>query len=386
VQKATASFAVDGDRIDIHTDLAAIDSCNHAAILVGLAEHLGYEGAPLMKAVRRKPAQVDPRYPALRTLIKQARTNWRVWGSRLVKEVQKRLRSGDLLPMTAKSEKVLRDLFAEHEVGIALSFGGQHSNKKLIKRLVDEGAISSDYADRALTTLAYKTGRGLEALSVHRVKKDQTPTLAEVLKEAARTKLTAQDRHAIDYAQRRAAIYMRRPATEAHTEITRQLTEAERWAVSKAVVGAIEGQKSQTELARDLEEATKDTTLLNDMDRVARTELHFAHAHGAYVGLKEQAERAGDDDPMVYKIVGGDACEHCKRIWGPASNPSRYRLSFIEQREAQGGNFRRPARDWGPVIGPVHPHCREAALLYWNADLHEAILESAAEMKEWYGD
>ena len=166
----------------------------------------------------------------------------------------------------------------------------------------------------------------------------------------------------------------------------RQLSEAERWAVGTAVAEAIRTGQTQQRLARELRDVTRGTVLVNDMDRVARTELHFAHAHGAYVGLKEQARLVGDEDPLVYKLVGGDACEHCRRIWGPSGSPHTYRLSYIEQREASGGNFRLPSSEWGPVIGPVHPNCREAALLYFHPDIHDAIQEAAAELAEWYGE
>tara|TARA_R110000824_G_scaffold54028_3_gene149081 strand:- start:947 stop:2110 length:1164 start_codon:yes stop_codon:yes gene_type:complete len=386
MQRAEAQITVaDDGRVDIRTDLGKLDPCDIPGILTGLAIHLGFESAPLLKAIRRKPAQVDPRYPALRTLIKQAHINWHKYGDTLVAEVRKLLDEGKLLPLSVETEEILRRLFAEHEVAVVLSFGGKSRQEATVKRMVDEGTIAEDYEETALVTLGYKLGRGLDALAIHHIQPDQEPSLETVIRQAGQTRLNKQDRHALDYARRRAAVYMRRPAQLPHYAIERQLTEAERWAVSREVEKAVEGRKGQAELARELEAATKDTTLINDMDRVARTELHFAHSHGAYIGLKEQAAGAGDDDPLVYKLVRPQACTHCRRIWGPNADPIRYRLSFIEAREAQGANFHKPASTWGPTIGPVHPNCTEGALLYWHPDIHDAIQEAAAEMAEWYG-
>ncbi len=128
------------------------------------------------------------------------------------------------------------------------------------------------------------------------------------------------------------------------------------------------------------------TTLTNEIDRIVRTELAFSHSWGAYRALKSQAaENLGQGDPYVYKFASPHACDECRRIWGEPHDPIRYRLSTIEAREAAGANFRLPRAQWGPVIGPVHPHCTEGPLQLWNEVLVSAINDAADEILKHFG-
>lgn len=374
-----ARVTVDGHAVEVDSTLEDLPTCVRPAVLSALAEHLGYTVAPLSKA--KVELDVDPRYPWLRTLIEQARADWERYGARLVEEVDRLLRSGRLLPMTPESEDVLRALLESHEVGIVAEFTGRHHNQAAVERLIADGVLSPDYADRAPIPLSYRMGRSLNALAAHTVQ--PTPKLEQVIRTAMQVPLSERDHQAMDYARRRAAIYMRRPARAGMTEAERVLTEAERWAIGETIATGIEQGRSPGDIGRALEASLTASNLANDADRVRRTELHFAHSHGAYVGLKEAAAAAGEDDPLVYKLVRSGACDECRRIWGDPSDPVRYRLSFIEQREAAGGNFRLPADDWGPVIGPVHPNCTEGALLYWQDELFDAVQAALGDLDRW---
>jgi len=374
-----ARVTVDGHHATVESTLRDLPSCTRPAVLTALADHLGYTVVPLAKA--SPVLDVDPRYPWLRTLIERARADWERHGQRLVEEVGRLLRGGQLLPMTPANESTLRALLESHEVGIVAEFAGRHHNQAAVRRLIDGGVLAPDYADRAAIPVSYRMGRSLNAMAAHAVR--PSPALAKVLRTAMQVPLTERDRHAIDYAQRRAAIYMRRPARAGMTEAERVLTEAERWNIGGTVARGIERGKTEREIGKALEVTLSGSNLANDADRVRRTELHFAHSHGAYIGLKEAAEAAGVSDPEVYKLVRAGACDECRRIWGNPSSPTRYRLSFIEQREANGGNFRLHQDDWGPTIGPVHPNCTEGVLLYWEDALYDAVRAAVGDLDRW---
>lgn len=379
---AYATFKVEGRQVHVRSSLRNLEQCLHPQILGALADHLGFSVQPLEKAVAL--IDVDPRYPWLRTMIERARSDWNRHGTILVEEISRLLRSGRLLPLTSDNEGVLRQLLENHEVGIALDFVGRHHNTVVVDRLVQSGAVSADYADRATVPISYRLGRGLNALAAHRVP-GAAPSLEEVLRQAVTTPLTDQDRAAMDFARRRAGIYMRRPAQARQTEAERVLTTAEQWAIGETVAQGVEGRRSWRSISQDLAGAMGGSTLTNDADRVARTEVHQAQSLGAYVGLKEATTSIGVEDPLVYKLVRPNACDDCRRIWGDPKDPIRYLLSFIEGREAAGGNFRIPHDQWGPVIGPVHPNCTEGALLYWREDLFEATQAALQDLDDWFG-
>jgi len=346
-----------------------------------LAAHLGLHIEGMRKAAF---GEVDPRYPELSVLIDAARRDWDRWGARLAQEVEKQLLAGKLLPMTLKNEKMLRSMFREHHVRITMLFAGHPADGDMLEQLQRKGLIAKELSERSRVAVAYKLGRGLQMLEAHRVQPDdlRKPSLESILKKALDLELTTEDKHAMRFAQRKAAIYMRAPAEATTTEVERLLTESEVGSIRTTVGDAIKLRRNPAELARDLRDAVNSPRIQNDMERVARTELAFAHAHGAYQALKQQAKAAGEPDPRVYKFVSPQACQDCKRIWGPMGSPHKYLLSYVEAREAAGGNFRKPRGDWGPVIGPVHPNCTEGPLQYFDEELVGAINEIADELME----
>jgi hypothetical protein len=380
--------AHDGDALRLETNLGQIDPCLHGAAFGALARHLGYDGQVMELAVQGGPDHEppDPRYPWLQALIARARRDWVLWGERLTEAVSRMLKAGKLLPMTAKSEQALLDLFRDHQVEIVVKFAGSTPDRTRLMDLVKRGLVSPGVENESYIDAAYKIGRGLEALEPH-VVPDGPPdeVLKEKLKEALRYKLTPRDEKAIEFMKRQGALLMRRPAETYSAELervvqhhgeARLLTEGELGAIRSTVSAAIRREGSG-DLARDLRDAVKGTNLQNDMDRVARTELANAHCFGGYVTLKEKLAAQGINDPEVYKFVSPYACKDCRRIWGDPANPIRYRLSFIEAREARGGNFGLPHAEWGPVIGTVHPNCTEGPLQYWQQALVESINRAA---------
>jgi hypothetical protein len=368
--------------------------CEHAA--EALLAHLGFEHTELRKASRR--LDPDPRYPQLNTLIRAARRDWTRWGSQLVMHVQDLLDAGKLLPITPKSREALEALFRLHTVGFQMRFSGPDTvSRPLLEELVHKGlATPATLRQPGHVDVAFRLGAGAHMLRPHRLPataKRSTlgatpdpPPLDEVVREALQVSLSKPEKAARDYAKQRAAIYMRRPLGAGYTEAERLLNERELGAIRQATASAVERRESYKQLSADLHDAVVGSpSLSNDMDRVARTELAFAHAFGGYHALKRQAADVGDLDPLVYKFVSPVACDDCQRIWGPPSDPHKYRLSFIEAREAGGGNFRLSRHQWGPVIGPVHPHCTEGPLQYWHEDIVDFINEAADELIDVFG-
>jgi hypothetical protein len=355
----------------IKSNLTRLDFAHYPAALGAFARHIGCDHEELRKAVQPAGEPPDPRYPALGTLLLQARQNWFAYGDALVRLIGDMHAQGRLFPLTAINEALLRQLLAQRGASFMLTFTG--------RARVNPGPPSEAHPEGApsLLTMAFTLGYRHDMLVPHGVPANQAPEMSRIV-EVVRAALpaTEKEQEAIAYVHARGELYMRRPAENAATEVERILTEAEYAAVRGATAAAVAEKRSAKQLERDLKDATTGTSLTNDMERVARTELAFAHNFGAYKKLKRQAAEIGEDDPLVYKLVSPFSCTECRRIWGPAKDPRHYRLSFIEQRERDGGNFRRPVREWGPVIGPVHPNCTEGPLMFYRRDLVQAIDEA----------
>lgn len=395
--------------LHVRHNLGALDSCDLPAVFAALGADLGLEAEPLRKAVGERGGEgPDPRYPELITLVRAARRDWDKSGAQLVERVQALLRAGKLLPMTAENEAALLELFRDHEVRVLARFAGYHgTDLPRYRRLVAAGLVD-DTVNASLVDVAYRLGRGLNALELHRVKPAEAPPLADVLRAALAVPLTERDRAAVEYARRHAAVYMRRPINQCHHGLQRALTDAELGAFRAATAAAVQGGRTGYQLQQALREAAGDAaghpavararatameqlepelvdemssrTLQNDMERVSRTELAFAFSSGAYEALRQQTAAAGIADPEVYKFVSPRACSDCRRIWGPPSRPKRYRLSYVEAREAAGGNFGKPRQDWGPTVGPVHPNCTEGPLAVYDEVLVGSINKAADEI------
>lgn len=335
----------------------------------------------------------DPRFEALWRLVQAARRDWRRWGDRLVGEVTRRLQDGSLLPLTRENEEVLLELLRAHEDALVLRLAGAGVGESRIQELVDQGLVHPDVRSRSYLERSYRVGRTLEQLAPVSVGKAGRETVAEVLKRAAGLALDQEDRQALSFVMRRGAQYMRSPADILVGDVTVQLARHER-ALNEAEISRVQGavargyaeRKTVAQVARDLREAAEGTRLTNNMDRVARTELVYAHNHGAKQALKVAARQAGDDAPRVYKMISPFACQHCKRIWGLPGSPKVYTLAEVERNDAEGGNFGRRAADWRATTGPIHPNCTCGPLHYYHPTLTAAIQEASAELAAMWGD
>ena len=382
--RLTATTTPDG-AVHLKTDLARLPESLRPAVVVSLSRHLGVDLAALQKATppKRGGKPSDPRFPELKALIDAARDDWARWSDTLVDEVvafmadgRRRLDSG--------TEGKLASLLARHGLRHVLKVAGRLSAPD-DQRLAKKYGLSGEGSH---VGLGFRLGRALNFRKVHQLPRptDRPPTRRELARRARLVELTPQDVKALNHVQRKAAIHVRRPVSAALGAVERHLSDAERDLFMQSVSSAVRENKGARDLARDLSEAVSGrASLTNDMDRVARTELHDAHAMGAYLALKEQSKRAGLADPEVYKLTSPRSCRHCRRIWGRPGAPRRYRLSFVEGRVAAGGNYGVSAADWGPVPGPTHPNCTEGPLQLYLPALKNAIDEAAAAMAAFYG-
>lgn len=325
---------------------------------------------PLLKAAEAE----DPRFPELETLAGQIARIWSKWTARAVDALTALL--GRRAPPQALDTELNR--FA---VGVLADTTGYTADRTTAAELVQAGDLPESYPLTAPIPTAVRLGF---AADPHQPARPRDPVPAPAPRDYSSAELGA-----LAYARERAGVYMRRPVEAVSSEARmaalhagdltdRRLTPHQRALVSGAIQDSIRDGDSTARAAQRLRDAVAGTRLSNDMTRVARTELAYAHHHGALVALRAAV---GDTDPQVYKTVSPQACRECRRIWGDPRNPNLYRLSVV----MAGDNFGRPAPTWGPTIGPTHPNCTCPPIQVWDAAVHDAVQDVAAELAATFG-
>lgn len=108
----------------------------------------------------------------------------------------------------------------------------------------------------------------------------------------------------------------------------------------------------------DLGHATGDWS--RDWTRIVQTEAERSIQEGlkdAWTTREEEAaasEKRPVDQLIAYKVPRPDACKHCVRAHLESGFP---RLFFLDELAENGNNVGRPAAEWRPGIGPLHPYC-----------------------------
>lgn len=337
-----------------------------------------------------KAKRVDPfsgrdwKYPALDILIQKARRDMLRWGPDLLRELLRLYDDGKLYPLTPDREAMLRSLFRDRENDLVVRVTGMLDGRPV-------PPSTKGYQEPSHLEASFRLGRGLDLRTPGRHYKpapEGTPAAAfeQVLEMALKVPLDERDVRALQYVQRKTGEYVRKPLESMRVDVDavlldteRKLTDAETdWLksnVTEAIAERLTAKQLEQQLRRTLE-----GNLSNDLERIALTELRSAHAYGSYRTLKENAAEAGVDDPYVYKMTSPTACVQCVRIWGRRGS-HRYLLSEVEAWEAAGGNFKKPAADWGPTIGPVHPRCMCGPLLMFTSEReHREMVEANDEM------
>lgn len=334
----------------------------------------------------------SPLTPELNTLIEAAMRDWRAWAAALADAVAKLVTkdgTAALGKLSDSTREKLAALYDLHATELQLRMTGTAADPRLVRKAL-EGPTSGtlrpyvgpEGSSRLVT--AYRVGRAHDPVSPTARDVERKPaTMADVIKRASAKALTKEDEAALEFIQRRGAEYMRRPIQTAIQQVERTLSDAE----ARVVRGAVETGRTEKmgykRLARELRDAMQgNPTLTNDMERVARTEAAFAGHAGALATLEEQAKAAGQgEDPEVYKFASPNACVNCLRIWGPNSNPTRYRLSEVRA----GSNFGKPPAQWGPTIGPTHPNCTCPPIALYMPDVMSKTQQVLERLDRRYG-
>jgi len=399
--------APDGLAAQVSDLLRDVDPCGLPEVFKTVGDALALDGSVLALAVRSLPAPFDPRFPELKALLKLARRSWEEYGAALIEEVRKLVDRGRLFPFHGEEVAELDRLLASHAVSLRLRLFGGLPSPDEIAAAKATGALEGDpvvLSERSAITLAYRAGKRWERVAAAAdepvpppLPGDEVqpePQLARVVRELVEEPLTQRDRRALAYIQQRGAIYMRRPIATATGAVLGEVSDAsgdmrrlfpsEEKKVRDAVEAQIRAGEGWRTLGPKLHDALEGSpTLTNDVDRIARTELSFAHAHGAHAALRERLEAAElpPDEQMVFKLAQPTACSDCLRIWGPHTNPTLYKLSEVEASSFGGGNFGKPRSQWGPTIGPTHPNCTEGPLQLYRPEIAAAVKSTLARLR-----
>lgn len=355
--------------VELHHNLDQLPVPMQQAILGALDAHLRVR--PLLKGTPSKSELHHPMHPEVGALIRKARRDWKRHGERLVERVVALLRERRVF--SAAQRRALRELFADHRVSILAEIAGTTDEPARAQALVDQGVIRANYDKTGTIPAAYRLGRATKAASLP-TRPTGDPKLGDVLRQAERVKLTTAEQAALGYVQDRSLEYIRAPVMKAQGRASRVVRREEMHGLRGALAEGLGKRKSIASIREDLTQAAVGTDLTNDMDVVARTEAHHAQVWGAFQALRQ---KAGSDDPLVYRLPNGRACKHCIRIYGLGRGAKPYRLSFVLQRTMAGGNYGLPASQWGPVAEATHPNCACSPWYLYEPDLADAVQDAA---------
>lgn len=392
----------------LHVDTRRLPFELRPFVVVALADELGLE-LPRLEKASGKGEGLDPRYPDLAALFHQFVATWSRWARWLASRLMGLFQYGRREDPNVSHE--LEQLFRQHEAGVIATTTGHTTDPGIVDALQRFHLVPASYYRTAPVPAAYALGLSRDPAIPARpatleVPREPTPEAPggrqpptsppppapqAPAPEPRGRPLSAREEAELAHVRSRAALYMKKPVSALQVALgqvvleqgarldRRALSPEERALVAGVIAGALLDKASVAETARRLNDAAAGTALTNDMMRVARTELHAAHCAGALRELKALVEPG--HDPLVYKIVSPGACEQCRRIWGHPANPIRYKLSVVEA----GENYGKPAKEWGPTVGPIHPNCTCPPLQLWNDEVHDAVQDVAAELRRVFG-
>lgn len=123
--------------------------------------------------------------------------------------------------------------------------------------------------------------------------------------------------------------------------------------IKQEMAEGIELKKTVSEVAHRISELTGDWS--RNFERIVAYNSHCAIEGGKAAMIQRNAD---GKDPVVYKSVFYDACDHCIRLYlldGPGSQPRLFKLSELR---ANGSNIGRKTKDWKATVDSIHPFCR----------------------------
>lgn len=241
---------------------------------------------------------------------------------------------------------------------------GLHVPREMVRRLESIGFTTQEALD--FPAVAYRMGliyRDLAAAT--------SPVPAErLIADAKSIPLTQAEEAAVDYARRRAGIWMRPIFDRSGTLWT---AERELFPVRSRVGDALSARTSSREAARQLRNTYRALEIDRDAERVMRTEIAEASNRGAWA----HAVKGWQPDTEVFRQPSRSACKGCLRLYlTPDGMPRLYTVREIEDATALGPNMG-SWRTWHPVIGATHPQCVCGPLQEWRKPMTSVFARTA---------
>lgn len=216
--------------------------------------------------------------------------------------------------------------------------------------------------------LAYRMGL------LHRELTASSPvSYARLVQQARAMPLTDAERIAVDYARRRAGLFLK-PIFD--RDGTLWTAERELFPIRQRVTPALEHRVGPREAARQLQNTYRAMGVERDAERVIRTEMAEASNRGAWV--HDSQSWAADD--LIFRQPSREACKGCLRLFlRPDGHPRLYTPAEVEAATALGPNTG-PWQEWRPLIGPIHPNCVCGPFQRWQQAM-TSIFERSAPRK-----
>lgn len=131
--------------------------------------------------------------------------------------------------------------------------------------------------------------------------------------------------------------------------------------------------KTSRQIAQELGKKTGDWS--RDFQKIVEYVSHQAFDEGRAAMIEDKYGR----DSKVYKSVYPGACKHCIDLYLTAGMGSRPIIFKLDTLKDNGTNIGRKVKDWKPVIGSTHPHCRCTIHQYdplydWNTKTRSFII------------
>lgn len=191
---------------------------------------------------------------------------------------------------------------------------------------------------------------------------------AVLVRRVADTALGSADRAAIEYAQRRAGLYL-----TSIFDVAGHVWSADREVapLRALMTETVQRSTSVHDTVRVLAASQRAAAIVRDADRVVRTEMQNARCAGAW-GARSQR---WDGETLLFRQTTTTPCRICLALYKePTGVPRLYTRAEFEAGEAMGPNRREP---FHIVIGATHPNCACAPPAAYHPAMQAIFAERA---------
>ncbi len=368
---------------DVHVRAEGLDRVPDAALLeslIGIAEARGldfYEAAKGGPGDRQHDSDDFPEQ-YLRDLWGRLEAEHTGWINRALDDLEGMMQRGEIdfpLDVERGQDELVAHRLAIHAAGLLYQHG--------VRDYRVREALARDILGRAPWVVDL-IGAGYRLGLVHQAVKPEVEW-DRAWSVAQRAPLTDVDRFMLAHVKARGGAYLRKVAYTASEAGNLALLERDVKITRDQMLRGIEERIHPHRLAGFMADLTGrkvdrgDGVMIwsggdwsRDWRRVARTELAFAHNHGALSAMlqrhPENADRKDGDPLRVPRVLVFKQpqrvrrregklwapCTHCYRIWyADDTTPQLYPLDDVI---AAGENVGKKAAEWGPTVGPTHPN------------------------------